>query len=896
MDKSFICLVSCKPYDDLQEVIEGIKLLKEGEESSLQIEPYLALADFDQLSEEEKGLTPDIRYGTSVVCYNGGSSFASSVESQILKDKKAQFVFVGDGENRSIQQKLKSSVQAGLPVILSIQGQDSIEPLKEQLETYLGELDENERAEVTIVYQPATVKSKQEEEKEIRTTLERCRAILEEIGGEAFAEQVKILYEISKYTPELLKSCLKDQIDGVCIYPKILPKKEIKAVQEPVPEIIEEEIEETIVEPVIEKREPVVVKKKAKSVEHLLKENVEGTCLVFCHPYEDHGKTMQEMQNSVGNAVDCLFALPFTSLNEVTGSEGIECGVWGLSLTNTGHLSYDVHFEMIKENHASFIVIGDRFRRDILNVRGAVLNQQLLKAIQQGIRPLLGVTHTKDIKKQLERALLGISASEAVNIGYIFYAGLFGNDLTQEAEQIEKKMDLFRQTLSELYDEETAQAVNVFLEISHFSEDPFAFLTLRSVNGISLSASAIKQGRMSKIPQAAPETEEAVIEEEEKVLEEEPQKEEVITEPQIREEEEEILEEIPEQEEIFEDNIEEVVESAVEEELVFEQVDRPIETVKAVVGASAAMSEEEMSDWAEANPVQGTGEKVDVEYEEVERTEAPSTVDIEEGPEPVIAEEEMEEPATSVNYEATTVEEGLQLVKLTVDECAERLASKHFQETYIPSDMDLESPDVKLERMKMAYRQKYEDFRDHAALGWDILFEEMEHNQVPDREAIINVLDLPLDKILQFTDVEGMSAELNKDEGKVWYEVIGLTKDQMTKLYETARGLFEKKRYKDAADAFFTLISLNAKEYGMWFGYGMAKKLEKENLELALDAFSIANTLLPGKAEPFIHAAECYIELGDRSEAERCLTHGKKLIGEDSQYLKEWAEHLEEQL
>lgn len=872
MDKSFICLVSCKPYDDLQKVIEGIKLLKEEEKNSLIIEPYLALADFDQLSEEEKGRTPDIRFGTSVVCYNGRSSFAESVEGQILKDKNAQFVFVGDGENRSVQQKLKSTVQAGLPVILGIQGQESIEPLKEQLESYLGELNENERAEVTLVYQPSSVKSKQDEEKEIRTTLKRCRAILEEIGGESFAERVKILYEISRYAPELLKSCLKDQIDGVCIYPKILPRKEIEAVQESVSETIEEEV---VVEPAIEKSEPIVIEKEVESAKHLLTGKVEGTCVVYCHPYEDFDKTVQELQNLTGNVVECLFALPFTSLKEVTESQ-VECGVWGLSLKDLGHLSYDVHFEMIKENQASFIVIGDRFRRDILNVNEGVLNRQLIKALEKGVKPLLGVTHTKDLKGQLEDALLGIEANEVATIGYIFYAGLLGKNLQEEAEQIEKEVMAFRQAIAELYDEETAQAAQVILEISHFSEDPFAYLTHRSIHGISLSASAIKQERISKIPPILQKVEETVFEED--VIEEKPQ----------IEEEEEFDEEIPEPE----DEINEVV----DEESELEQVDRPVDAIKAVVGASAVMSEEEMTEWADANPVQETGEKVEVEYEEVERNEAPSTAEIEESSDPAISEEEIKEPATPVKYEATTVEEGLQLVKLTVDECAEKLASKHFQETYIPSEMDLESPDVKLERMKMAYKQKYEDFRDHASLGWDILFEEMEKKQVPEREGVINVLDLPLDKIMKFTDVEGMSAELNKEDGKVWYEVIGLTKDQMTKLYETARGLFEEKRYKEAADAFFTLVSLNAKEYGMWFGYGMAKKLEKENLEQALDAFSVANTLLPGKPEPFIHAAECYIELGDRSEAERCLTHGKKLVGEDNQYLKEWADHLEKKL
>lgn len=906
MDKSFICLVSCKPYDDLQEVIEGIKILTEEEENSLKIEPYLALADFDQLSDEEKGRASDIRFGTSVVCYNGSSSFAESVESQILKDKNAQFVFLGDGENRSIQQKLKSSIQAGLPVIVGIQGEENPDTLKEQLETFFGHLTDHEREEVTIVYRPISMQSEQMEEEKILNSLMQCRKILQDIGGESFAEKVKILYAISKYMPELLKCCLKGQIDGVCINPKTLPRKKEEIVHSPAPVAIEvesetermpeQQIKEEHVEPVKEIRKPVTERKKARNAGQLLSGKIEGTCLVFCHPYENLNKTMDELKALTNGKVECLFALPFISLKDAAESRNVQCGVWGLSLITAGNLSYDVHFDMIKENRASFIVIGDRFRRNILNARDADLNQQLIKALDKGIYPLLGITSGNDLKLQLENVLQGISSANVENIGFVFYAGQLGRNVQDEAVEIEREVDKFRQAISELYDDDVASAVKVLLEISHFSEDPFSYLTHRSVDGITLSASAIKQEMLVSIPPAVQEVEEEAVVQE--AAEEETAREvealvEKVEEEQVEEEESDAP---PEEERIEEKPVELAVVQSEEVAREQDEIDLPIETVKAVVGASVEMSEEEMAEWAEEHPVSDTGEKVSVEYEEVEREARPALTDSEESAPAIEEEKKVEEPKKTVKYEASTIEEGLQLVKLTVDECAERLAAKHFQETYIPSEMELESPDVKLERMKKAYKKKYEDFRSHAALGWDVLFKELTENHDPEREKIVKALNLPLEKILQFTDVEAISGELDHDQGRAWYEVLGLSKEQINKLYETARGIFEKKQYKDASDAFFTLISLSPREYRMWFGYGMAKKLERDNLEVALDAFSVANTLKPGRPEPFIHAAECYIEQGNRSEAERCLAHGKELFGNENEYLKEWAEQLEKKL
>lgn len=188
----------------------------------------------------------------------------------------------------------------------------------------------------------------------------------------------------------------------------------------------------------------------------------------------------------------------------------------------------------------------------------------------------------------------------------------------------------------------------------------------------------------------------------------------------------------------------------------------------------------------------------------------------------------------------------------------------------------------------------FDDFRDRSSEGWEVLFRELKVKSHPQRESIVKALNLPLEKIMEFTEVN----EVDEEEGKAWFEVIGLSKDQMDALYEIAKGLYEKKKYTESAEAFFTLVSLNAKEYGMWFGYGMAKKMENKDLETALNAFSMANSIKPGKPDPYIHAAECYLAQGNDSEAKRCLMHGKKLITADAEHaaMKEWADYLTNQL
>ncbi len=904
MDKKFICLVSCKPYDDIGKVIKGIEVLKEEKGPSIHIEPYLSLTDIDQMPEDQKSRLPELKIGRTVQPSAESSPFAKGVEGEILKDTKAKFVFVGEQEMNggfpnsyeAVEEKIRASIYAGLPVILGVREQDTAEQLRETLQRYFSVFNDEEREAVTLVYQ-----SKRLGLKEIRDSIERCRAILEEIGGAAFAGQVKILYSIPKYTPELLKKLLLDQIDGVCISPGILPKEQILVVEKPplpfVQEFFdEEELEDGEKKQEIEEESVQPVKpeeKRAVDVSKYLTDKMrEEVCLIFCHSYDDVEKAVEglkELAETSGHSkqMEWLFALPFASTATIEPLPDVRFGAWNLSFANTRHLTHDVHFSILKDKGASFIVLGDRLSREQLNASEEKINGLLRDSLSKGIDPVVGVTYQKDLDQQIESLFRDVDPEAMRRVRIVFFAGLLGQRLELEAADIEERIQLLRKALENLYGGDVSQSIKILIEVSHFADDPFSYLSHRSIDGISLSASAIKSELVTKWKARKPKQAEVESLEEEMIEEtpEEIKKEEPKEEPE--EEEEEAIEEL-------EEEPEERVETEVALEESEPEVEAEISTVRAAAPVGVSMSDEEMEQWAEEHPEGEPSGKVDIEFEESEEKKEPvEEIEVEE---PVEVEEDLPEAtvSTTPRKTATTVAEGLELVKLTVNECAERLAEKNFQETYIPSDTDLEPPEAKLKRMKTEYKRMFEDFRSRSSEGWEVLLKEMKEKNRPERKSIVKALHIPLEKIMEFTEV----AEEEPEESKPWYGVIGLSKEQIHVLYEVAKGVFEEQRYKEAADAFYTLVSLNAKEYGMWFGYGMAKKLEGENLEAALDAFSIANSLNPSMPGPYVHAADCYLKEGNLSEAERCLTHGKQLLTDEEKHadLKEWVEYLSKEV
>ncbi len=895
MDKRFICLVSCKPYDNFEKIIKGIHELKNQYIDFCSIDALVAVSDVRQLSHEAKKNFPEIRFGAFSIGSNGSSKFSLSVENQIFKDIDAEFVIVGDLEKTNadreelltIKKKVKSSVKSGLPVLLRVfaSESDSKNGFEDLLKESLQDLSEDERSRVSIVCHIDSSPLKLMNVDDLQTAVQNCRGILKEIGGEEYAKNVKILLLVPKYAPKWWDICLQNPFDGVCINSNILPKHfnpvaavEKKSVQQELPqkEIFIEEREVENQEENSEVKELIVENKPLEDLFYRGKRK--SICFVYCHAFDDLEKLIKRSHEFIAEAqdlidIECLFALPFGSLEQKPNLEGLNWGIWGHSM-GLGRLGDRVFLDLFKDQGASFIVIGDRLSRDVLKESAQGASQKISQSLKQGICPIVGMASTRDLSFQIQESFQGLSPEDLSRIAIVLYIGSYGQDIEQEAEQIDKQANFLRKIIEGNFGKEAAENVKILLEISHFSRDPLSYMMLKAVDGISISASVLKAeflvNRRTLIETASTPDKPAAahVKELEKSLPSSKDKasirKELKREEQAPAHEEEVssVEEMPVMDKVQEEN-----------------------------GKKNGL----LSDGEEGKSIEQHLE-TDIQTRQLESEYAQP----EGGSEREVKERQLQEN-TQIEEKASlpqTPDEGINRVKLTVEECAEKLAENCFQQTYLPSEADLESPELKLKRMKLEFKRKFEEFQDRCKRGWKVLFQAMEVNQEAKRKEIIQALNLPIEKIMEFTDLKKVSEAFNQQNQKNWYQVIGLAKEQMDVLYETARYLFENKKYTDAADAFFTLVSMNVNDYRYWFGYGMAKKLEKTDLDSALDSFSMANSLNPAAPEPFIHAAECYIEQGSFSEAKRCLTYGEKLLaeGDEYAYLKKWAKRLTEKI
>ena len=104
-------------------------------------------------------------------------------------------------------------------------------------------------------------------------------------------------------------------------------------------------------------------------------------------------------------------------------------------------------------------------------------------------------------------------------------------------------------------------------------------------------------------------------------------------------------------------------------------------------------------------------------------------------------------------------------------------------------------------------------------------------------------------------------------KGLTLAEVTSLTPEYVESLYALAYNLYTSSSHKDAEVVFQALCLYNHKDVRFWMGLGGCRQANG-NLKGAVDAYAMAGTVgLLKDPQPFLYAARCYIQLGEKENA-----------------------------
>ena len=126
-------------------------------------------------------------------------------------------------------------------------------------------------------------------------------------------------------------------------------------------------------------------------------------------------------------------------------------------------------------------------------------------------------------------------------------------------------------------------------------------------------------------------------------------------------------------------------------------------------------------------------------------------------------------------------------------------------------------------------------------------------------------------------------------KGQTLKDIRGFDDAQMETIYSLGFNLYQSGRHEDAEKVFKLLTLLDYSEVKYWLGFGAVQQAQRK---FAQAVKSYAMGMMIDMHEPRLayHAAECYLALGDKANAESALLAVEEFAPATSEYRAKAAE------
>lgn len=108
-------------------------------------------------------------------------------------------------------------------------------------------------------------------------------------------------------------------------------------------------------------------------------------------------------------------------------------------------------------------------------------------------------------------------------------------------------------------------------------------------------------------------------------------------------------------------------------------------------------------------------------------------------------------------------------------------------------------------------------------------------------------------------------------EGNTFKHLKNISEDTMNAIYSVAYNLYTNAKYSEAQNIFQFLCLFDHFEKKYWMGLAASRQMLKQ-YEPAITAYGLAAVLDLEDPKPSLHAADCYLSMGNYHAAEQALT------------------------
>ena len=232
----------------------------------------------------------------------------------------------------------------------------------------------------------------------------------------------------------------------------------------------------------------------------------------------DASTLVQEIVAEVGRVtdVDILVCPPFTSLEsagKLLEGSNVKLGAQNMHHEASGAYTGEISASMLRSTFATYVILGHSERRTYFAENDKFINQKVLAALKNQLKPVLCVGETlaeresgatlKVVQTQLEGALEGVSKEQATSV-VVAYEPVWaiGTGKVATTEQAQEVHAFIRSLLVKLFGDAIAQKVRILYGGSMKGANAAGLLAQPDISGGLIGSASLDAASLAEIAAA----------------------------------------------------------------------------------------------------------------------------------------------------------------------------------------------------------------------------------------------------------------------------------------------------------------------------------------------------------------------------------------------------------
>lgn len=206
------------------------------------------------------------------------------------------------------------------------------------------------------------------------------------------------------------------------------------------------------------------------------------------------------------DAVDLAVAPPLVYLaavGEVLKGSKIALAAQNMFYEDNGAYTGETSGAMLKDVGCRYVILGHSERRHVIGETDELVNRKVLKALTDGLEPILCVGELLEqrqadrtaevVQRQVKIGLEGVSKSDAARVTIAYEpVWAIGTGVTATADQAQQVHEMIRGLIGELYDADRADAMRIQYGGSVKPGNAAELLALPDVDGALVGGAALE--------------------------------------------------------------------------------------------------------------------------------------------------------------------------------------------------------------------------------------------------------------------------------------------------------------------------------------------------------------------------------------------------------------------